>query len=183
MTKEMNKSLIARIRQVNEVELQIIENGGELTTELEASLEFSELQVMEKVDAYAYMIENLKERARYWDEKAALLKKYSKTCLSVVDRLKGNLKAYMMLEDRKEIAGDDVRFTLASMAPTLQYDESLIPDAFYKTEVIRTLDKELIKNAIKDGHDVPGVTKVDVFSLRTYPMGTGKKTKKELADD
>ena len=157
------------------IENLIIENGGELTEELEKSLSNLELSVKEKVDGYSFIIESLKDRARYWDEKSALLKKYSKTCSSVVERLRGNLKNYMLLEDKSEICGNETRFKLQQTTYSLDYNESEIPEEFFKTEVIRSIDKEKIKTAIKDGLSIDGVVKIDSFSLRAYPNNSPQK--------
>lgn len=182
----MSRSLLSKIRQVNQVEKQIIENGGELTEEIERSLIFREMRLAEKVDAYAFVIENLKERAKYWEEKAALIKKYGKTCGAVVERMRGNLKAYMMLEDKPEILGKEIRFTLQNVPFAIDVNERELPAEFFREEVVRTVDKDKIRKAIMAGVEVPGAQKVESYSLRVYPNNSNKlkkKSKKGVMDE
>lgn len=175
----MKKSLISRIQLANKLEQKIIENAGEITEDVETMLQVNQNLIARKVDSYAFIMESLKDRARYWDEKAALISKYARTCSEVVTRLRANLKAVMVLENEKEIKGDDYRFVLAEMHYTLNIDEKELPDEYYKIEVTRSVDKEKIRQAIKEGVEIPGVNKVDVFSLRTYPNHSSPKPKKK----
>lgn len=165
----MSKTLLENLKQAHEIETQIIEGGGEVTDEVAIALELNEVATAQKIDAYAFIMETLKERGKYWDEKAALVKKYSKACLNAAERLKGNLKNIMLLENKTNVEGNEVRFVLSPMAPTLKYNEAEIPAEYFKTVTTVVLDKDKIKKTIANGIEVPGVEKIDVFALRNYP--------------
>lgn len=178
MTK--SKSLLSKIRQVNLVEKAIIENGGELTEELENSLIDTQEGLKGKADAYAFIMENLKERAKYWEEKAALLKKYGKTCAAVVERMRGNLKGYMILESISEIKGQEIRFTLQETPFAVHVEESELPEEYFKVEIVRTVDKDKIRKAMMAGVEVRGAWEIETYALRTYPNHSNKlKAKKK----
>lgn len=48
-------------------------------------------------------------------------------------------------------------------------DETLIPALFVKEKITKSVDKVAIKNAIKDGKDVPGAEIVQSYSLVITP--------------
>lgn len=172
------RSLLSSINQVNAIEKQIIENGGEITEEMNQALVSAGFNIKQKIDGYAFVIEALGERGKYWNEKAALFKKYSKTCLAVVERLRGTLKYHMIEKDTKEIFGKEIRFKLQNANWALEVNEAEIPPEYFKEEIVRTVDKEKIREAIQAGQEVPGAKKVESYSLRVYPNHHAKLQRK-----
>lgn len=174
-------SLLSRMKKVAEVERKIVENGGEMTPEIEQSLDFSNLSLKKKVDAYAFLVENLREKSRYWDEKAALLKKYSRACEAAAKRIHERIKGNMLLEGVTELLGNDVRYKIQGTAFSLDINERELPEEFFITEIVKTVDREKIRQKILANEFVPGVRRVDNFALKTYANHASKKSVKKIS--
>jgi len=174
----MTDTLLSALTTLHELEQSIISNGGEITPQLENDLKNLQDGITNKIDSYAIIMEHLKQRAVFWNEKAALTKKYASTCNSIVERLKANIKTFMYLQDQHEIEGDEIRFKLSPAAPTLDIDEKILPDEYFKTEIVRTIDKDLVKAKLKEGVEIPGAKFIENYSLRNYPNHKVKNGKK-----
>jgi len=167
--KKMSTSLITSLRSLHEIEQTIIENGGDMTIDLIKSIEHLLSHIENKVDSSIFIMENMKERSKYWAEKSALTKKYAQNCEGIADKIKETVKAYMYLKEQSSLIGDDNRFALSKIASVLKIDESVLPPEFFKEEIVRSVDKAKIKEILNTGECIEGVTLIDNFALRTYP--------------
>lgn len=66
----------------------------------------------------------------------------------------------------QKITSADISLKLAKKpASVLVEDESLIPEDYIRTKVEKSVDKTLIKDALKTGQNIPGVKLVEGFRL------------------
>lgn len=161
------KSLVQLLVESQEIERQLLENGGEITPEVENLLEVTSGDIINKVDNYNFLVEKLASNEAYWKAKAAEYAAYAKSFGKAQERIKDHLKAIMLANELKEIVGNEVRYTLRPSAGSLVIeDESIIPDRYLviKTEV----NKAEVKLAIASGKEVVGARIEPGFTLSKY---------------
>ena len=172
--QEQNKSLALIVAQSSTIVQSIIENGGELSPELEAELEESAKDVQTKAEAYAVIWERMEAEAELWKRKAEEMSRIAKSCLSVREKLKERLAWAMQELDVKEITADSYRFKLAKTSGSLEIlDEDAVPADFKSEKVSTVIDKKALKEhlaALRDlGETVePGARLVFKPSIRKY---------------
>lgn len=163
----VNKSLPMIVAELSVVMNAIVENGGELSPELETMFDNLGSQLSTKADGYAYFMEKLEHEADFWKEKANSYLKVSKSCANLKDRLNNSIKLAMRQLGTDEVKGDDVRFKLSKLPPKLVLDESL-PSSYKMAVTEYVPDKDRIKHDLEIGLEVPGATLEPVWSLRKY---------------
>jgi hypothetical protein len=162
-------TLVSITAEMHAVIQQIIENGGELTPELESGFTEVGERLAEKTDAYAYFLDRLETEAEFWRSRADSLLKTAKACESLKKRLSGNIKFVMERLDQKEVCGSEMRFTLAKAKPALVIDEKALDPAYFMQVTEMVPDKERIKSDLELGVPVPGAKLEGGYSLRKYP--------------
>jgi hypothetical protein len=163
-----NKSLSTIVSEMSVIVSAIIENGGELTPELESAFDNVGTDLATKCDGYAVFMERLETEADYWKAKADSYSKVSKSCKALKERLNDNIKFAMRTLNTDEVKGGDVRFKLSKLAPKVVLNEEKIPQE-YKMQVTEWVpDKERIKVDLQNGCAIEGAGLEDVYSLRKY---------------
>lgn len=176
----MNKSLQLIINEANQLEEMLIHSGGELTPEIEAALAVRDLNLVEKIDGYAHIMDRFASLEAHYKQKAEFFAKISKQCAAVQARLEGNIKFAMQEFESAELLGTDIKFTLKPTAGSLVVeDEAMVPVEF-KTEIISTvLDKKRLKDACSK-NEIPGARIEPGFSLRC--VANTPKSKKAVSN-
>lgn len=165
---EEKKTLFDLVAQTNSITQTLIERGGELDADLEKIFDEVNLQLADKVDSYAGVMERMDTEASYWKAKADMYSKIAKAHAAVKDRLKDRIKSAMTAMGKDEVLGNDIRFKLAKAQPALIIEDSVLPAEFKMVVTTHVPDKERIKEALKEGFSVPGARLENSFSLRQY---------------
>lgn len=166
---KVNKTLLELVTAGQNMTRSIIENGGELTPDLEKALSMVEIEVPAKIDQYVEVLDRLDMEEVYWKSKAKERTAIAKGCANASKRLRDTLRSTMKVFDFKEIFGNDYRFLLTTSAAKLVVEnESLIPQEFKMQVTEWVLDKEKIKSALKDKIEIPGVSLEQKGTLRKY---------------
>lgn len=140
------KSLALIVAQSSTIVQSIIENGGEISPELEAELEESAKDVQNKAEAYAVIWERMEAEAELWKKKADEMSRIAKSCLSVREKLKERLAWAMQELDTSEIVADSYRFKLAKTSGSLVItDQNKVPSKFLTEETRIVVDKKELK--------------------------------------
>lgn len=162
-------------RAANDVAVMLMENGGELTPEIEKFLSELDLKTKAKVDGYALMIERMKLEQGFWKEQAEAASAIAKACEAVGKRIKGAILNTMGSEGIEEISGNLKRAVLTSTAGSLDItDAEAIPEEF-KMKVTQTvIDTEKVRAALDAMEDVPGARIKGGLSIRFYNVKPGK---------
>lgn len=149
------KSLRELVSISTSIETALIENGGELTPEIEAALAVKDMQLPEKVDGYSLVMDRMASVADFYAQKAELFLRLSKAAESVIEKCKDNLKFAMTELKVDELQGHDFKFKLQNSAPAVIIeDESKISESY---KVIKTtIDKKKIGEDLKLGVPVEG---------------------------
>lgn len=148
---------------------RITELGGELTPETEKELETLLSQLCEKADGYGVVLRQLENNVEFWKAQEQECYAAKKVYENAIKSLKARMQFVLEKTDGEALQGELFRFFLAKAAPRLDIEESLalLPSKYKKSELVVTADRDAIKKAIAAGEVVPGVTVVEVKSLRT----------------
>lgn len=72
-------------------------------------------------------------------------------------------KVLSRLKDYK-LKTEEYSFWVQKNPVKIEYDEQAIPDEYFK--MVRELDKDAIKKALKDGNEIPGVSQTQTEGVR-----------------
>lgn len=151
------QSLASIAAEAMELSRMLVECGGELTPELEARLDFNSQSLVEKVDAYVAIEDQLEIQAAHWKRKADACAAISKRFGTYIERLRGRVKFVMKEMNVTELKGQDYRYKIRKSPPKLIVtDETKVPADFKMVIQTTVLDKDRIKDALKEGFEIPG---------------------------
>lgn len=176
-----NKSLIALVHEITEIERQLIEAEGQLTPQMEELFNLTTGNLKEKADRYKFVMDSLDARAVYFAERGEEMDRASKLFENMKKRLKENLKFAMRAMQTTDLEGIDWRWKLSPLADRLEIDKKCLPSGFFKDEIIKVPDREKIEKALLLGEKVEGAEFKPSESLRPYVNKTGRaKPVKEI---
>lgn len=162
-------TLYSLVSQSQALERMLVETGGELTPELEAMLDNIDVSMAQKIDGYAFVMEDCEARAAFWKAKAETYSKIAKSHALIQERIKERLKAALIQLGKDEIQGNEIRFKLSKLKPKLViWNADEIPEELKIVVQTKAPDKDRIAEALSEGFEVPGARMEPVFSLRTY---------------
>ena len=144
--------------------LELIENGEE---GLEDTLESLNDTIELKADGYARIIRNLEANAVALKTEIDRLTNRRRSIENSIDRLKENLKNAMIATGKEKIKTDLFNVTVVNNPVAVNViDEKLIPEKYFKVEIIRKLDKLSLRDAIKSGEEIQGAKLMQGKGLR-----------------
>lgn len=144
--------------------LELIENGEE---GLEDTLESINDTIELKADGYARIIRNLEANAVALKTEIDRLTNRKRSIENSIDRLKENLKNAMIATGKEKIKTDLFNITVVNNPVAVNViDEKLIPEKYFKVEIIRKLDKLSLRDAIKNGEEIQGAKLMQGKGLR-----------------
>ncbi|MCA2654521.1 siphovirus Gp157 family protein [Microcystis sp. M061S2] len=142
------------------------------SAELPVAVEDS-LAIKDKVDAYGFVLNRLEAIESEYKARADKLSQIAKRLSAAQEQMKQNLKDAMEILGVDEIQGDERRFKLQSAKASVKLVEpGLVPDKFWKTEIVKSLDKEMVS---KSPEPVPGTEIVKTKYVREYAVKPGAK--------
>lgn len=151
------KSLILLAQESAKLETQILESDGELTPEIEKALTSVEIELPEKVQGYSFNIDRFLALAEQYRKQARYYTKIAKMFEDVSDALKVNIKSAMVILNKSEIDGLDFAYRLMPAQSSLVVDdEKLIPEKFLRKVEKWEVNKEALKEALRESPDIPG---------------------------
>ena len=139
-------------RQVLEMEPESEDEFGAMMTALD------ELQgeLTEKADNIVKYIRNLSAEADALKAEEAALYKKRKAAENKAERLKAYISAQMTLCGLKELKAGLFKLRFQPTTPAISIiDESAVPEKFHRVKI--EIDKLAIRDALKNGEEVPGI--------------------------
>lgn len=148
--------------------------GGELTPEIEESLQLTKENLPFKIDAYYFQIEDFKRRS----DTFLKIREEAERCMKLYDRLIDNLETRMKLAletmGQTQMTGEYSKFSLVRTKPKVEVNLTELDEQYMKTKTERYVDKLKIYDEMKQGIKVQGATlventylKMDGHSMRT----------------
>lgn len=115
------------------------------------------IEIENKGDGIIKFIRNEEASLKVIDEEIKRLQALKKSKNNKIKNMKNYLKHCMNLMGMKKIEGNLGRISIRKNPASLNIvDESLIPEKFIGEEVIKTIDKAMIKDLLKDGEKISG---------------------------
>lgn len=140
---------------------EIENNGGEMTTELEAALEITEAERMTKGEGYVYVMKQLRSQADLLRAEAKrlteLARQYENSAEKLGDRLLESV-----------IAHGQIKTAFVSISSRKSKSVSITDESLLQAEFLRIKtepNKTAIKEALESGQKVQGALIVENYSL------------------
>ena len=149
-----------------QLEAQLIENGGELTPELEQSLIINKDELQHKSIQSGYVIKSLSDNVDAIDNEIKRLQAMKKVNENAIDRLKDTLSSAMQLFGIPELKTPTLKINFRKSEQVIVHDVNSLPQMFKTIKVTEQPDKIKIKEAIKQGEDVIGCELVTVQNIQ-----------------
>ncbi len=139
----------------------LIESGEATEDDIESISDTIDI----KAENYAKVIKNQEGNINALKTEINRLTDKKKSIENNVDRMKESLKDSMITTGKERIKTDLFNISVANNPEAVTViDEALIPDEFFKVE--KKLDKTLLKETIKHGHEIPGAVLTQGKGLR-----------------
>ncbi len=133
----------------------LLENGGELTPELEMALAINRQDLFEKAEGYALRIREFSTQADAITAEADRLYNRASSFKKTADRLKETISSAMQQFDVEKIEGKLITLSFRKSKVVVIHDDSQIPQDYF-VQKAPEISKTLISDAIKAGTNVPG---------------------------
>lgn len=141
----------------------MIENGSE---GLEDTLESIELSINDKLENIGKVIRNLEAESAAFKEEEKRLADKRKTIDNNIKNLKLYAEQSLKATGQRKVKAGLFTFNIQKNPPSIDItDKDLIPQKYY-VPVEPKLDKQTIKDLLKNGENIPGVELVQGESLR-----------------
>jgi hypothetical protein len=140
----------------NQLAEQLIDNDGELTTELAEQLAITEEQLQNKSVAYSFVIKQMDADIDIIDAEIKRLQAAKKQREKATEYLKDRIKHAMELFQIEEIKTPLVKINFRKSETVEVADVNTLPAAYKVVKLTEQADKAAIKAALKDGVDVAG---------------------------
>ena len=134
----------------------IIDNGGEVTPEIEEQLKISEAELQGKAISYGYVVKSLEYDCEVIDAEIKRLTALKKSRSATVERLKSTVSDAMQNCGITEVKSSTMKLTFRRSETCEIDDAAKIPEAYRTQVVTEKIDKAAIKAAIKAGEPVAG---------------------------
>jgi hypothetical protein len=151
------KLTIFQIEQsYNQLAEELIDNGGELTPELETALAITEEQLQNKSVAYSFVIKQMDADIETIDAEIKRLQAAKKQREKASEYLKERIKHAMELFSIDEIKTPLVKINFRKSETVEVENVNALTSAYKVVKVTEQADKAAIKAALKDGVEVTG---------------------------
>jgi len=134
-----------------EVVEQLIENGGELTPEIEELLKLNAENLTTKGTNYGFLIKQLTGECSIIDSEIDRLDALKKSRTKSIEKLKNNLSVAMQVFGVDKIESPVLKISFRASESVEIDDVDSIPAKFMVTKTTTAPDKIAIKTAIKAG--------------------------------
>ena len=155
------KNLFNIDAELYEVYNEIENNGGEMTPELEATLEITEAERLTKGEGYVYVIKQLRSQSDMIKSEIKRLQELAKRYENSADKLADTLL-------QSVVAHGQIKTALVTISSRKSKAVSITDESLLKAEYLRIKtepNKTAIKEALESGQEVQGALIVENYSL------------------
>lgn len=135
---------------------QLIELSGEITPELETSLQINQEQLEHKGRSYGYIVKQLESEVEIIDAEIKRLTAFKSSRNKTAERLKETLSNAMQLYQIEKLESPTLKISFRKSESVEVEDLSLLDKDFIVVKTTESADKTAIKKAIKEGQNVQG---------------------------
>ena len=134
-----------------------VDENGEVDT---SALDEIQSQMDEKISNIACYIKSCKSMAKALKEEETSLASRRKAFENKAERLEEYLSGWMLSMNKSKFEDAKCKVSFRPSEAVEVVAEEMIPDEYKVTKTVTTISKTAIKDAIKNGTDVPGATLV-----------------------
>jgi hypothetical protein len=135
---------------------ELIENGGELTPELELTLQINKDNFHSKSENYAYITKQFDAEMDIIDNEIKRLQQAKKSREKTIQRLKDTIELAMLTFDIDKIETPLIKISFRKSESVEVSDVNDLPNEFKVIKLTETADKLKIKDALKSGVFISG---------------------------
>jgi hypothetical protein len=135
---------------------QLIENGGEITPELELALQINKDNFHSKSENYGYITKQFDGEIDIIDNEIKRLQQAKKSREKTIQRLKDTIELAMITFDIDKIETPLIKISFRKSESVEVTDVNELPNEFKVIKVTESADKLKIKDALKSGMFIEG---------------------------
>ena len=142
----------------------LLESGGEITPEIEALLTINRDNLETKIDSYCKAIKTIEAQESFAKAEIERLTKIAKSCSNSVKRMKESMLNALNIFELAMVDVGTFKVSIRSSSAIAIDDNATIPDDYYVVK--KEVSKTLLKEAIKEGKEIEGVSIVTNQSIQ-----------------
>ena len=150
------KSIFKIQQEYQEIVNELIDNGGELTPEIELALQINKDNFHSKSENYAYITKQFDGEMDIIDNEIKRLQQAKKSREKTIQRLKDTIELAMLTFDIDKIETPLIKISFRKSESVEVTDVNDLPNEYKVIKVTETADKFKIKDALKSGVFISG---------------------------
>jgi hypothetical protein len=135
---------------------ELIENGGEITPEIELALQINKDNFHSKSENFAYVTKQFDAEMDIIDNEIKRLQQARKSREKTIQRLKDTIELAMLTFDVNKIETPLIKISFRKSESVEVSDVNDLPNEFKVIKLTETADKLKIKDALKSGVFISG---------------------------
>jgi hypothetical protein len=135
---------------------ELIENGGEITPEIELALQINKDNFHSKSENFAYVTKQFDAEMDIIDNEIKRLQQAKKSREKTIQRLKDTIELAMLTFDIDKIETPLIKISFRKSESVEVSDVNELPNEFKTIKLTETADKLKIKDALKSGMFISG---------------------------
>ena len=162
--------MLPSLYQIRQDHLNLInwieENGGEISPEMLAELNLTELNFEQKAVSCSHVIKTFENDVKIIDEEIKRLQELKQKKAKAAEAFENRLTEAMQQFKIPEIKTPTRNITFRKSEAIEVENVDIIPARYFNEKTTYTLDKDRVKRAIKEGVEIPGATLVTKQNLQ-----------------
>ena len=150
------KSIFKIQQEYQEIVNELIDNGGELTPEIELALQINKDNFHSKSENFAYVTKQFDSEMDIIDNEIKRLQQAKRSREKTIERLKATIEMAMNTFEVDKIETPLIKISFRKSESVEVSDVNDLPNEFKTIKLTETADKLKIKDALKSGMFISG---------------------------
>jgi hypothetical protein len=159
------KSMYEISREAMDIVSALEENEGELNPDIESALRINQNELQDKAINYSYAIKTVSNDVDAISEEIKRLQALKKAKENVVQKLKDTVVNAMQIYGIEKVETPTLKLSIRR-SEAVEVDDNFDNDIYVFVKVTYTPDKTKLKEAIKRGESIQGVTLKENYNLQ-----------------
>jgi acetoacetate decarboxylase len=159
------KSMYEISNEAMDIVSALEENEGELNPDIESALRINQNELQDKAINYSYAIKTVSNDVDAISEEIKRLQALKKAKENVVQKLKDTVVNAMQIYGIEKVETPTLKLSIRR-SEAVEVDDSFDDDIYMIKKVTYTPDKTRLKEAIKRGESIQGVTLKENYNLQ-----------------
>jgi hypothetical protein len=159
------KSMYEISNEAMDIVSALEETGGELTPAIQSALAINQNELQEKAINYSYAIKTVSNDVEAISEEIKRLQALKKAKENVVQKLKDTVVNAMQIYGIEKVETPTLKLSIRR-SEAVEVDDNFDDDIYMIKKVTYTPDKTRLKEAIKKGESIQGVTLKENYNLQ-----------------